>query len=84
MKNTEVVLLMMKFKAKYIEFGEDKTSLFQWFVNEDIGSKLNIIRHEVISLISSEVGDGSGTDRLKSAIESNNTQFKSLFSKSLK
>lgn len=84
LKNAEVVKLMVDFKGKSEEFGEDKKALFKWFVDEDIGSKLNIIRHEVISLINSEVGDGSGTDRFKSAIESNNDYFKSLFSGQLK
>tara|TARA_R110000796_G_scaffold8899_3_gene30451 strand:+ start:9258 stop:9881 length:624 start_codon:yes stop_codon:yes gene_type:complete len=84
LKNAEVVTLMMNFKAKSIEFPEDKTSLLKWFVAEDIGSKLNIIRHEIITLINSEVGDGSGTIKLKSAIDSNNAYFKSLFSRLLK
>ena len=84
LKNAEVVTLMMDFKAKSIEFAEDKTSLLKWFVAEDIGSKLNIIRHEIITLINSEVGDGSGTIGLKSAIDSNNAYFKSLFSGLLK
>jgi hypothetical protein len=84
LKNAEVVTLMMDFKAKSIEFSEDKTSLLKWFVAEDIGSKLNIMRHEIITLINSEVGDGSGTIRLKSAIDSNNAYFKSLFSRLLK
>lgn len=84
LKNAEVVTLMVDFKAKSKEFGEDKAALFKWFVDEDIGSKLNIIRHEVISLINSEVGDGSGTDRFKSAIESNNAYFKRFFSDLLK
>lgn len=70
-------------EAKSIEFGENKTSLLKWFVAEGVGTKLNIIRHEIITLINSEVGDGSGTNGLKSAIDSNNTYFKSLFSRLL-
>ncbi|MCO7205026.1 hypothetical protein WDB89_00220 [Pseudoalteromonas sp. B5MOD-1] len=66
---------MINFKAKSNEYGEDKAALLKWFVDEDIGSKLNIIRYEVILLINSEVGDGSGTDSFKSAIESNNAFF---------
>lgn len=83
-KNAEVIKIMMDFRAKSTEFSEDKKSLLRWFVDEDIGSKLNIIRHEIITLINTEVGDGSGTDKLKSAIDSNNAYFKSLFSKLLK
>lgn len=83
-KNAEVIKIMMDFRAKSTEFSDDKKSLLRWFVDEDIGSKLNIIRHEIITLINTEVGDGSGTDKLKSAIDSNNAYFKSLFSKLLK
>ncbi|MDP5145315.1 hypothetical protein ORI98_02525 [Shewanella sp. ULN5] len=84
LKNCEVVKLMMDFRAKSTEFGEDKVSLLKWFVEEDIGSKLNIMRYEIISLINTEVGDGSGTKRFKIAIDSNNAYFKGLFSKLLK
>lgn len=83
-KNAEVIKLMMDFRAKSTEFSEDKKSLLRWFIDEDIGSKLNTIRHEIITLINTEVGDGSGTTKLKSAIDSNNADFKSLFSKLLK
>lgn len=84
LKNSEVVKLMMDFRAKSTEVGEDKPSLLKWFVEEDIGSKLNIIRYEIITLINTEVGDGSGTKRFKTAIDSNNTYFKNLLSKHLK
>ena len=83
-KNAEVIKLMMDFRAKSTEFSEDKKSLLRWFIDEDIGSKLNTIRHEIITLINTEVGDGSGTTKLKSAIDSNNADFKNLFSKLLK
>ena len=84
LKNTEVVKLMTDFRAKSTELGEDKVSLLKWFVEEDVGSKLNLLRYEIIKLINFEVGDGSGTIKFKAAIMSNNSYFKNLLSKILK
>jgi hypothetical protein len=84
LKNTEIVELMIKFRSKAEEYGNDKLSLFRWFISQDIGVKLNLNRFELIKMINSEVGDKSGTDGLKEAIYSNNAHFKTLFSKLLK
>jgi len=81
LKNSEIVDLMIEFRGKSHELGGDKTALIKWFVSEDIGSKLNVIRYDIIKLINSEVGDGTGTKGLKEAIDSNNAHFKTLFSK---
>ena len=81
LKNAEIVDLMIEFRGKAHELGGYKTLLIKWFSSEDIGSKLNIIRYDIIKLINSEVGDGTGTSGLKEAINSNNAHFKTLFSK---
>ena len=81
LKNAETVNIMIDFRMKSDELGDDKTALLNWFVSEDIGAKLNAIRYDIIALINSEIGDGTGTKALKAAINSNNRHFKALFSK---
>jgi len=79
LKNYEIISLMITMILKSVEFGENKARLMKWYVSEDILSKLNVIRYEILHLINSEIGDGSGTGLLKSAIDQNNKDFKKLF-----
>ncbi len=82
-KNFQITCLMMKVRQQSTLVAGNKDMLLKWFVTEDIGPQLNIIRLEIINLINSEIGDGSGTAMLKTAIHSNNDNFKELFSKLL-
>jgi len=84
LKNAEIVTLMSQIQKKAQEFPNDKILLLKWFVEDDFGSKLNLIRYEIIDLVNSEIGDGSGTKLFKEAIEANNKHFKKLFSNILK
>ena len=83
LKNFEITCLMMEMRGKLTEFSGDKAQLLNWFVSEDMGSRLNMIRYDIINLINTEIGDGSGTSTLKSAILTNNDNFKQLCSKLL-
>lgn len=83
LKNFEITCLMMEMRRKSMEYSGDKVKLLNWFVAGDIGPKLNMIRYDIINLINTEIGDGSGTSELKSAINNNNDSFKQLFSKPL-
>jgi len=80
LKHAEIINLMLEIEKKSQEYPNDKVSLIKWFVEADFGSKLNLIRYEIIDLVNSEVGDGSGTKLFKEAIETNNKYFKELFS----
>lgn len=82
--NFEIVSLMLTMTQKSQKLGEDKLSLMKELITEDIIAKLNLIRYKIIHLVNSEIGDGSGTDKLKLAIDKNNTDFKNLLLKTLK
>jgi hypothetical protein len=84
LKNAEIVSLMSEINKKSQEYPNDKASLIKWFVEADFGSRLNLIRYEIIDLVNSEIGDGSGTKLFKEAIEANNKHFKELFTNTLK
>lgn len=75
--------LMQLMARKATELGEKKIALMKWFIKEDVFSQLNIIRYKVISLVNSEIGDGSGTENFKRAINKSNTDYKKAFSKLL-
>lgn len=81
--NFELVSLMQVMTMKAAELGEDKIALMKLFIGEDILSQLNIIRYKIIRLVNSEIGDGSGTEKFKQAIERNNTNYKESLSKML-
>ncbi|QFU24233.1 hypothetical protein FM038_020130 [Shewanella eurypsychrophilus] len=84
LKNAEVVSLMSEIQKKSQEYPNDKISLIKWFVEADFGSRLNLIRYEIIDLVNSEIGDGSGTKLFKEAIVANNKHFKQLFTNAFK
>jgi len=84
LKNAEIVSLVLEVRRKAQDYPEDKLSLIKWFVEADFGSKLNLIRYEIIDLVNSEIGDGSGTKLFREAIETNNKHFKELLSKTFK
>lgn len=52
----------------------------QWLLKEDLLSKLNTIRYEIIKLVNDEIGDNSETRKLKESIIINNRDFKELLS----
>lgn len=79
-KHYDLLMLMLKMNQKLQECGEDKLSILKWFVSEDIGKQMNDIRYEIIRLIDTEIGDKSGTKKLKEAFEKNNSEIKASLS----
>lgn len=79
----ELVSLMQVMTLRAAKLGEDKIALMKWFISDDIFSQLNIIRYKIIRLVNSEIGDGSGTEKFKQAIEKNNIDYKESLSKVL-
>mgnify|MGYP000701024851 CR=1 FL=1 len=79
-KNYDLTMLMLKMNQKLQECGEDKLSILKWFISEDIGKQMNDIRYEIIRLINTEIGDKSGTKKLKEAFDKNNSEFKASLS----
>lgn len=80
LKNFEIVNLMIKIRKKCNETGDDKIALIQWLLKEDLLSQLNIIRYQIIKLVNKEIGDNSGTEKLKKSIDKNNRDFVELLS----
>lgn len=83
LKNFELVSLMVKMNKKSQETGDNKIELMKWLLEEDLLSQLNIIRYQIIKLVNSEIGDNSGTEKLKESINKNNKDFKELLSRIL-
>jgi len=83
LKNFEITSLMITMTMKSKELDGDKLELMKWLIAENILSKLNMIRYEIINLINTEIGDGSGTKKLKMAIEKNNKDFNNKLSELL-
>lgn len=79
-KQYDLTMLMTKMSRKLQECGEDKRSILKWFISEDIGKKMNDIRYEIIRLINTEIGDKSGTNKLKEAFDKNDSKFKASLS----
>jgi hypothetical protein len=80
LKNFEIVSVMIRMTKKSREVGEDKKALLQWLLKEDLLSQLNVIRYQIIKLVNEEIGDNSGTEKLKQSIDKNNSDFKELLS----
>ena len=85
--NSELIEIMLTITKKYIEIVDDvkkdKLKLLKWLIDNDIYSRLNLIRYEIIKLVNSEIGDNSGKICFKEAIEENNEKFKNKLSKML-